>query len=111
MGYLRPRIQGRIDPMLALSIATALVATPASGDDRPARRVAGSCPYGDVAFTETESQADYSVRFVSSQAAADCVIRWTSIAPGHGQWREVSSWPDFRVYRTTGIADLTVYTH
>lgn len=67
-----------------------------------------ACPHGDVSYS-SKAKADYTVRFVNSTAAADCVVRWVSVAPGPGHWRRVSSFPDFRVYVTDGIADITVF--
>ena len=69
-----------------------------------------SCPHGNVQFVSSPALADYTVRFVGSRAAADCVIKWASIAPGRGEWREVDSFPDFRVFATEGIADFTAFT-
>lgn len=86
--------------MLALALVTILASSEAQ---------VGGCPSGDVAFESSEAKADYSVRFVRTQAAADCVVRWTSVAPGPGYWREVSAFPDFRLYVTNGIADFTVF--
>ncbi len=80
--------------MLALTLATAL---------------AGACPYGDVEFVSSQAKADATIRFVNSQAAADCVVRWASVAPGPGYWREVSSFPDIRLFVTDGIANYTVF--
>ncbi len=96
--------------MLALALVTTLASTPTAGDHGgPSRGVAvGGCPHGDVEIVSSKATADYSVRFVSSAATADCVVRWVSVAPGPGHWRRTSSFPDFRIYVTNGIADLTV---
>jgi len=94
--------------MLAIAVVVALLgpAASAGGDARLAR---GICPSGDIAITPHEAQADSAVRYVSSPAVADCVVRWARVAPGPGEWRIVSSWPDHRIYLTTGIADITVF--
>jgi hypothetical protein len=88
-------------------LATALGAS--SDGPEPERTAVGGCPYGDIQIVSSKAKADYSVRFVSSAAKADCVVRWVSVAPGPGQWRRTSSFPDVRIYPTNGIADLTVY--
>ena len=95
---------------LALTIALTIALTnPTSGDGGPARGVAvGGCPHGDVEIVASKAKANFTVRFVNSRAAADCVVRWVTVAPGPGHWRQTSSFPDFRIYVTDGIADLTV---
>lgn len=98
--------------MLALALSTALltpeIAGARSDGGRPRGAAVGGCPHGNVEIVSSKAKADYSVRFVNSRATADCVVRWVSVAPGPGHWREVSSFPDFRIYVTDGIADLTV---
>ncbi len=88
--------------MLTLALVTALVG-PEIGTSQNS-----TCPSGNIEFVSSKAKADYSVRFVNSRATADCVVRWVSVAPGPGHWREVSSFPDFRIYVTDGIADITV---
>ena len=107
--------------MLVLALVAALVAPKIGNDFRPTAAATrgdgghsrgaavGGCPHGNVQIVSSKAKADYSVRFVSSAVAADCVVEWTTVAPGPGHWREVSSFPDFRIVVTEGIADITVY--
>ena len=97
--------------MLIVALLTALTTAPAARSDAglPRGAAVGGCPHGNVEIVSSKAKADYSIRFVRSAAAADCVVEWVTVAPGPGHWRQVSSFPDFRIYPTEGIADLTVY--
>jgi len=95
--------------MLTIAVALVVTLTASAGDSARSLAGAGRCPHGDVEFVGAEAQAHLSIRFVSSQAAADCVVRWTTIAPGPGEWREGARWPAYRLFATDGIADLTVF--
>lgn len=109
MGHRGAPRSATIDPMLALAVALALTANEAEVEAETEAVIERGCPYGSVQYTSSPATADYTVRFVTSQVRADCVVRWVTVAPGPGQWRKVASWPDFRVFVTSGIADFDVY--
>lgn len=90
-------------------IAIAMLwATPESLN-APRTMQGATCPWGEVEIVKSAARADYVVRSVSSAAKSDCVIEWTEYPARAGQWRLSDGLPDFRVYFTTGIADLAIF--